>query len=95
MSMKAIWNDVVIAESSDTIIVEKNHYFPPHSVKLGLLRKNGETYDCPWKGHGDYYDIVVDGKTNSGASWMYANPFPDAKEIAGHYAFWKGVNVVP
>jgi uncharacterized protein (DUF427 family) len=26
--MKAIWNNQVIAESDDTIVVENNHYFP-------------------------------------------------------------------
>jgi uncharacterized protein (DUF427 family) len=27
--MKAIWNGEVIAESSKTVVVENNHYFPP------------------------------------------------------------------
>ncbi len=26
--MKVIWNDVVIADSDDTVVVEGNHYFP-------------------------------------------------------------------
>ncbi|NNL37455.1 MAG: DUF427 domain-containing protein, partial [Nitrosopumilus sp.] len=26
--MQAIWNDVVIAESDNTVEVEGNHYFP-------------------------------------------------------------------
>jgi len=26
--MKAIWNDTVIAQSDDTVVVEGNHYFP-------------------------------------------------------------------
>ena len=92
--MKAIWNNTIIAESDKTIVIENNHYFPPESVKLTLLKINGETYDCPWKGHGDYYDIVVGDEVNKGASWMYAKPFPEAKEIAGYYAFWRGVSVV-
>ena len=36
--MKAIWNGTVIAESDDTIVVERNHYFPLASVKPGLLK---------------------------------------------------------
>ncbi len=31
--MKAVWNNVVIAESDDTVVVEGNHYFPYDSVK--------------------------------------------------------------
>jgi len=32
--MKAIWNDKVIAESDETVVVEGNHYFPASSVVL-------------------------------------------------------------
>ena len=35
--MKAIWKDVVIAESDDTVVVEGNHYFPPESITEGVL----------------------------------------------------------
>ena len=31
--MKAIWNNTVIAESNDTVVVENNHYFPADSIK--------------------------------------------------------------
>jgi uncharacterized protein (DUF427 family) len=34
--VKATYNGVVIAESSDTAFVEGNHYFPPDSVKVVL-----------------------------------------------------------
>ena len=30
--MKAIWNNTVIAESDDTVVVEGNHYFPAASL---------------------------------------------------------------
>ena len=30
--MKAIWNETVLAESDDTILVEGNHYFPAESI---------------------------------------------------------------
>ena len=35
--VQAIYNDVVIAESSDTVFVEGNHYFPADSVKVVLV----------------------------------------------------------
>jgi uncharacterized protein (DUF427 family) len=37
--MKAVWNNQVIAESNDTIVVENNHYFPKDSVKPEFLRE--------------------------------------------------------
>jgi uncharacterized protein (DUF427 family) len=91
--MRALFNDTVIAESDATVVVERNHYFPPESVNTDYLALNGETYECPWKGHADYYDVTVDGEVAKGAAWMYPKPKPAAAEIAGHYAFWRGVDV--
>ncbi|MDE2078927.1 MAG: DUF427 domain-containing protein [Patescibacteria group bacterium] len=91
--MKAIWNNRVIAESDDTVVVEGNHYFPRESVKMEYLAKNGDTYTCPWKGVCDYYDVTVDGKTAKGAAFMYPDPKPEAKHIKGYFAFWQGVAV--
>ncbi len=31
--MKATWNNTVIAESDDTVLVEGNHYFPESALK--------------------------------------------------------------
>lgn len=91
--MKAIWNKKVIAESDDTVVVENNHYFPPESVKMEYLKKNGDTYRCHWKGVCDYYDVTVDGKTSKNGGWMYPNPTNPAKKIKGRFAFWQGVEV--
>jgi uncharacterized protein (DUF427 family) len=37
-SMKAIWNDVVIAESNETVVIEGKHYFPidPSGLAKGI-----------------------------------------------------------
>lgn len=91
--MKAIWNHKLIAESDDTVVVEHNHYFPPESVKMEYLRKNGGTYTCPWKGACNYYDVTVDGKTSRNGAWMYPNPTKPARKIKGRFAFWQGVEV--
>ena len=63
--VQAIWNDTVIAESDETIVVEGNHYFPPSAVKKELLADNSSHTTCPWKGVASYYDIVVDGEGRS------------------------------
>ena len=91
--VQAIWNDVVIAESDETIVIEGNHYFPPSAVKRDLLADNSSQTTCPWKGVASYYDIVVDGKTNGGAAWYYPQPKDAASEIKDYVAFWKGVEV--
>ena len=91
--MKAIWNGVVIAESSDTVVVEGNHYFPVESVKSEYLRPSSTQTTCPWKGIASYHTLEVDGKANPDAAWYYPTPKDAAKQIMGRLAFWKGVQV--
>jgi len=91
--MKAIWNDEVIAESDDTVVVEGNHYFPLSSVNESFLKPSDKTTGCPWKGAANYYTLDVNGAENMDAAWYYANPKDAAKLIAGRVAFWRGVQV--
>ena len=46
-----------------------------------------------WKGTASYYDIDVNGKTNSQAAWFYPEPKDTVAKIKGYVAFWKGVEV--
>jgi uncharacterized protein (DUF427 family) len=91
--MKAIWNGKVLAESSETVVVEGNHYFPPESLHQQFFKPSGTTTVCPWKGTASYYSVDVDGKVNKDAAWFYPEPKSAASNIAGHVAFWKGVDV--
>ena len=36
---RAIWNDTVLAESDDTVVVEGNHYFPLESLDQDKLAR--------------------------------------------------------
>ena len=91
--MKATWNNQLIADSDYTVVVEGNHYFPLTSVKRQFLRDSAATSFCPWKGTANYYNLVVDAKTNVDAAWYYADPEPAAEQIRGRVAFWKGVQI--
>lgn len=90
---QAKWNDVVVAESNETVIVEGNHYFPIDSIKTEYFKPSSESSICPWKGQASYYDLEVDGNVNRGAAWFYASPKPAASNIKDHVAFWRGVQV--
>jgi uncharacterized protein (DUF427 family) len=35
--MKAVWNNQVIVESNDTVVVKNNHYFPKYGVKARFI----------------------------------------------------------
>ncbi len=91
--MKAVYNGTVIAESDATVVVEGNHYFPPHSVNTEYLTPTEHTTVCPWKGVSSYYDITVDGQTAANAAWYYPSPKEKAAEIKDHVAFYPVVTV--
>ncbi len=92
--MKAIWKNVTVAESNDTVVVEGNHYFPVGSIHQDNFRPSQHHTVCPWKGTASYYDVVVDGSVNENAAWYYPEPKAEAQQIKDRVAFWKGVQVV-
>lgn len=92
--MKAIWNGATLAESNETVVVEGNHYFPADSINKDHFQPSETHTVCGWKGTASYYDVLVNGETNKDAAWYYPAAKDDAKNIEGHIAFWKGVQVV-
>jgi uncharacterized protein (DUF427 family) len=91
--MKATWNNVPIAESDETIVIEGNHYFPPDAIAKDYFQPSDTHTICPWKGEASYYNVVVDGQVNKDAAWYYPQPKDAAAEIKDYVAFWRGVLV--
>jgi uncharacterized protein (DUF427 family) len=94
VELKAIWNNQVIAETADTVMIEGNHYFPEESLMREFVEESDRISRCFWKGTANYYTLRVDGKTNEDAVWYYPDPKPAASEIRGRIAFWNGVQVI-
>ena len=90
---KASWEGVTLAESDRTVEVEGNQYFPISSVKQEFLKPSATHSVCPWKGTASYYTVEVNGKSNPDAAWYYPDPKPAARQIKGHVAFWRGVEI--
>lgn len=90
---RAIWNGAVIAESEAFELVEGNVYFPPGALDRRYLQPSETHTVCGWKGTASYYDVTVEGALNKDAAWFYPSPKPEAAQIAGYVAFWKGVTV--
>ena len=91
--MKATWKDKVIAESEDIVMVEGNAYFPESALNREYITFSNHRSTCAWKGLASYYSLIVDGELNPDAVWSYADPKPEAQNIRGRVAFWKGVKV--
>ena len=87
--MKAIWNNQVIAESTDIVTIEGNKYFPANSLNKSFFKDSATSTHCHWKGDASYFSIHVDGKENKDAAWYYANPKDAAKGIKEFHAVCK------
>ena len=92
--MKAIVQDLVIAESDDMVECGGYQYFPRSAVRLDRLEKAPKTDSdraCP---HGvQFYDVVVDGQRHPRAAWSYEAPQPRMQQVAGRFGFWEDVEV--
>ena len=91
--MKATWKNTVIAESDDIVLVEGNAYFPESSLRREYVTFSNHKTTCAWKGQASYYSLLVDGEMNPDAVWYYPDPKPEAEQVRGCVAFWKGVTV--
>jgi hypothetical protein len=67
--VRALWNGAVIAEAPENAvkIVEGNVYFPPDALDRQYFMPSARHSRCIWKGLASYYDLTVNGRTNSGA----------------------------
>ena len=84
---RAIFGDEVLADSSDTKVVEGNHYFPPESVRSELLVDSPTRTVCFWKGKASYRSLRTANGLVEDIAWVYERPWPLARGIADHVAF--------
>jgi uncharacterized protein (DUF427 family) len=80
-------NGEVIAESTDTVVVEGHRYFPPQSVRVELLRPTATRDDR------HYYSVITHGKpTPDCACCPAGTAIPDPR-IAKHIEFLGPVEI--
>ena len=89
--MRVTRNNLVLAESENTVVVEGNHYFPPESINWEYFKKSDTHTTCPWKGEASYYNIVINETVETDAAWYYPEPKAAANHIKKHVAFYRGV----
>jgi uncharacterized protein (DUF427 family) len=91
--MKASWNNIVIAESDDTVLVEGNHYFPESVLKREYVTFSNHKTSCAWKGQASYYSLLINGEMLTDAVWYYPDPKPEAAMVRGRVAFGNAIKV--
>jgi uncharacterized protein (DUF427 family) len=90
---RAVWNDTVLAESDDTVVVEGNHYFPRDAIRTEHFEASEKTTWCPWKGTASYFTVKAGDAENRDAAWYYPDPKRKAAQIKDRVAFWRGVQI--
>ena len=91
--MKVIWNDIVLAESKETKVIEGNYYFPPESLNKEYFVPSDTHTTCFWKGEASYYHIKSGDETLRDAAWYYPQASEAAKAIENYVAFYPVVTV--
>ena len=89
--MRVVRDDIILAESKATIVIEGNHYFPPDAINKKYFQKSDKHTTCPWKGRANYYNIVIADEVETDAAWYYPDPKEAARQIKDYVAFYKGV----
>jgi uncharacterized protein (DUF427 family) len=75
-------------------VLETSHppvyYIPPEDVRMDLLTPTSRSTYCEFKGSAGYYTLSLGGRTVPNAAWLYPDPTPGFREIAGYVGFYPG-----
>lgn len=83
-------NILANASRQQVIKEEGNWYVSPDAISREHLEVTTHEYDCPYKGRCFYVDALVAGKRVPRVGWVYKNPKPEWKHIAGRFGFYGG-----
>ena len=91
--MKALWNNTLIAESTDIVTYDGEHYFPESALKREYTTfSNHRASDA--RGQAQFLSLFHKGEMLADAVWFYAEPSEAAAQLKGRVAFGKGVQIV-
>jgi uncharacterized protein (DUF427 family) len=90
--VRAQWNDAVIADSKQVLLLiesgyQLDYYFPQSDVRMDLLKPNGQTETSGYKGTAVIYDVQVAGRLLEKAAWTYPKSHSNRPDLKGYIAF--------
>lgn len=92
-AMKAIWNGTVIAESSDLVVMDGNHWFPRGALKSEYTSFSNHRSRSSY-GEEQWISLFVQGDLLPDAVWFYPAPEDIAASLKDHVAFVRDVKIV-
>ena len=91
--VRALFGNVVVAESDDVRVVEGVTYFPSADVDMERLTSSPTSSRCFWKGKAEYWHVDGDD-LEMDAAFAYPAPWPLARRlVTDRIGFWRGVRI--
>ena len=83
----------LVAETSHPMVLFESSlaprfYLPPDAVRTDFLVKSETVSRCPYKGDGQHWHVVVEGKQFTDAGWSLTTPLGDALMIPRWFGFY-------
>jgi uncharacterized protein (DUF427 family) len=83
----------VIAESSRPKLLFETgnpirYYVPFRDVRIDLLQRSDYVSECPYKGDGQHWHLIVGSQRVDDAAWSLPHPLPEGFAAAEHVCFY-------
>lgn len=92
--MRAVWNGVIVAESSDTIMYDGKAFFPMECLNKQFLKVSNTKSSNPRTGKSVFYHLKINGQTNEDCVCLFMVPTPETQKVKNHVYFLNGVSVL-
>jgi uncharacterized protein (DUF427 family) len=93
--MQALFRNAVVADSSDIVTLDGEHFFPRTSVNASMLLSSNHRSRHARYGNETWYSLLVDGEMLPEAAWAYLDPSEAGETLRDRVAFTRGVRIVP
>ncbi len=93
--MKAIFKGTVIADSTDVLVIDGEHFFPRASVDSTVLLSSNHRSRHAQYGNETWFSLLVNGEMLPEAAWAYLDPSEAGEALRDRIAFTRGVKLVP
>jgi uncharacterized protein (DUF427 family) len=85
--------DQIVAESSRPKLlfetsVPARYYLPFADIRLDLLQRSDRVSECPYKGDGQHWHLVIGDERIEDAAWSLPHPLPEAAAAIEHVCFY-------
>lgn len=83
----------IVAQSDKALLIQETRhddvvYLPRSALIMQYFSATQHTTYCPFKGHANYWDLIVQGDSAENVVWSYEDPYPEVAELKDHVSFY-------